>query len=159
MARGAALHFRRATCHIGRAMLHLVKLAVGARDVEHLRATQAARIARQETLRHRTRNRPRRAAEVVDGGSLYWVVSGAVLVRQRITDIVEDHWEDGSKCSGLILDPVLVSVAGRPMKPFQGWRYLAAADAPADLDAMPEPEGGADLPAALRRELVALCLI
>ena len=122
-------------------MLHLVKLAVGARDVEHLRATQAARLARQETLRHRTRNRPRRAAELVDGGSLYWVVSGAVLVRQRITDIVEDHWEDGGKCSGLILDPALVSVAGRPMKPFQGWRYLAAGDAPADLHAMPEARG------------------
>jgi hypothetical protein len=140
-------------------MLHLVKLAVGTRDVEHLRAMQAERVQRQPPLRHRTRNRPRRAAEVIDGGSLYWVVSGAVLVRQRITDIVEDHWDDGSRCSGLILDPALVSVAGRTMKPFQGWRYLAAADAPPDLAAMPEPVGGTDLPAALRRELVALCLI
>jgi hypothetical protein len=140
-------------------MLHLVKLAVGARDVDQLRAFQAERVRHQPPLRHRTRNRPRRAAEVIDGGSLYWVVSGAVLVRQRITDIIEDHWDDGSPCSGLVLDPALVSVAGRAMKPFQGWRYLAAADAPPDLAAMPEPEGGADLPAALRRELVALCLI
>ncbi|MBN9559165.1 MAG: DUF1489 family protein, partial [Alphaproteobacteria bacterium] len=103
-------------------MLHLVKLAVGTRDVEHLRAMQAERVQHQPPLRHRTRNRPRRAAEVIDGGSLYWVVSGAMLVRQRITDIIEDHWDDGSPCSGLILDPALVSVVGRTMKPFQGWR-------------------------------------
>lgn len=140
-------------------MLHLVKLAVGVRDVGHLRAFQAERAELHPPLRHRTRNAPRRAAEVVDGGSMYWVVCGAVLVRQRITAIVEDTWDDGTRCSGLVLDPALVGLAGRPMKPFQGWRYLAPADAPPDLSALPDPEGGSALPPALRRELAALCLL
>ena len=140
-------------------MLHLTKLAVGARDVEHLRAMQAARADRMPPLRHRTRNAPRRASEVLDGGSIYWVVSGAMLVRQRILDITEDAWEDGSRCSGLILDPLLVMVAGRPVKPFQGWRYLSPDAAPPDLVAGPAALGEAGLPPEMREELRALCLL
>ncbi len=140
-------------------MLHLTKLAVGARDIEHLRAAQAERAAVLPPLRHRTRNFPRRAAEVVDGGSMYWVVSGALLVRQRILDIIEDFWDDGSRCSAIILDPGLVMVAGRPTKPFQGWRYLAPGDAPPDITREQAAEGEAALPRELRQELRALCLI
>ncbi len=140
-------------------MLHLTKLAVGVRDIEHLRTVQAERAAVLPPLRHRTRNFPRRAAEVIDGGSMYWVVSGAMLVRQRILDIVEDHWDDGSRCSGIMLDPGLVMVAGRPTKPFQGWRYLAPGDAPLDIVWEQAAEGEATLPRELRQELRALCLI
>jgi len=140
-------------------MLHLAKLAVGVRDLDHLRAIQAERAARSPPLRHRTRNFPRRAGEVTEGGSLYWVVGGAMLVRQRVLDIVEDRWEDGGKCTALILDRTLVPLAGRPTKPFQGWRYLAVADAPPDLPAAAPLRGETALPAALHRELRALCLL
>ncbi|MBU6497901.1 MAG: DUF1489 family protein, partial [Rhodospirillales bacterium] len=116
-------------------MLHLTKLAVGIRDIAHLREVQAARAASDPPLRHRTRNFPRRAAEIIEGGSMYWVVAGAMLVRQRIADIIEDRWDDGSACAGLVLDPTLVPLAGRPTRPFQGWRYLEAAAAPPDLAA------------------------
>ncbi len=139
-------------------MLHLTKLAVGAHDVEHLRAFQAERALQAPPLRHRTRHFPRRAAEVVDGGSMYWVVSGAMLVRQRVLEIAEDRWDDASRCTALILDPTLVPVAGRPTKPFQGWRYLAPGDAPPDL-AWEPAEDAAALPRELRQELRALCLI
>ncbi len=140
-------------------MLHLTKLAVGVRDIAHLRALQAARHAETPPLRHFTRSFPRRAAEITEGGSLYWVICGAMLVRQRVLDVVEDQWDDGSRCAGLVLDPVLVPVEGRPCKPFQGWRYLEAAAAPADVTAA-DPALGADgLPDRLRRELQALCLI
>ena len=138
-------------------MLHLMKLAVGATDVAGLRAWQAARARDEPPLRHRTRNMPRRAAEVVDGGSLYWVVAGAVVVRQRVLDVIEDRWGDGSACAGIVLDPTLVPLAGRLVRPFQGWRYLEAADAPVDLakaDAVSDA-----LPEGLRRELRALCLL
>jgi hypothetical protein len=139
-------------------MLHVMKLAVGCRDKAHLQAFQAERARTAPPLRHRTRNMPRRAAEILDGGSIYWAISGAILVRQRILDIAADCWEDGSACAGLFLDPVLVPVEGRPIKPFQGWRYLQAADAPADLSAAAgSGEGG--LPPALRRELRELCLL
>jgi hypothetical protein len=133
----------------------MLKLAVGIRDIAHLRAVQAARLAQGGPLRTQTRTGPRRAAEVVDGGSIYWVIAGSILVRQRIVDVQPDLWDDGSACVGLHLDPGLVAVSGRPTRPFQGWRYLEAADAPADL------VGGevAGLPDGMRRELRALGLI
>lgn len=141
------------------AMLHLAKLAVGIRDIDHLRQVQAQRQRERPPLRHLTRNFPRRAAEILEGGSLYWVVAGSMLVRQRVTDIVEDHWDDGTRCAGLLLDAELVPLIGRPTKAFQGWRYLAATDAPADLAPGESARGEQDLPDGLRRELRALGLL
>jgi hypothetical protein len=140
-------------------MLHLTKLAVGIRDIDHLRDWQAARLEAGPPLRHRTRNLPRRRAEILAGGSMYWVIGGSMLVRQRLSDIIEDTWDDGSACAGLILDPTLVPLEGRPTKPFQGWRYLAADDAPADRAGPGLVAGIEALPTAMRRELASLCLI
>jgi hypothetical protein len=140
-------------------MLHVMKLAVGIRDIAHLREVQAERARTRPPLRHLTRNFPRRAAEIIDGGSLYWVIGGAMVVRQRILEIAADHWDDGTVCAGLVLDADLVAVAGRPTKPFQGWRYLAAAAAPPDLTAAGQPRGVESLPAALAQELRTLGLL
>ena len=138
-------------------MLHISKLAVGIRDIAHLRRVQAARALVQPPLRHQTRNMPRRRDEIVGLGSLYWVIAGTLQVRQPILGIIEDTWDDGSRCAGLLLDPVLVQVEGRPVKAFQGWRYLIHADAPPDLSA--EDLAPDAMPVALRNELRALCLI
>jgi hypothetical protein len=90
---------------------------------------------------------------------MYWVINGSMLARQRIVDIIEDEREDRSACAGLVLDPELVPLVGRPTKPFQGWRYLQPDEAPADL-ASPGPIQGLEaLPPALRQELRALCLL
>lgn len=140
-------------------MLHLTKLAVGVRDSKHLRALQAERMLTSPPLRHRTRNFPRRRDDVLDGGSMYWVVGGTMLVRQRILDLIEDQRDDGTKCSAIILDPELVPLIGRPTKAFQGWRYLQADDAPLDMVDIGAVLGIEALPAALRRELRALCLL
>lgn len=140
-------------------MLHIAKLCVGIADIADLRARQAARLARGETLRHLTRSFPRRAAEVTDGGSIYWVIAGAMTVRQRILDIEDATYDDGSKCAALVFDPALVPLAARPTKPFQGWRYLAPDAAPADLIVGQEAQGSDALPAALRRQLEALGLL
>ena len=134
-----------------------MKLAVGVRDIAHLREIQTLRAGARPPLRHQTRNTPRRTAEVTGGGSLYWVVAGTLLVRQRVLEIIEDRWDDGTRCAGLVLDPALVQVEGRPVKAFQGWRYLEGADAPPDLeDREHDPLA---MPPALRNELRALCLI
>ena len=134
------------------AMLHLIKLAVGVRDPAHLWSVQEKRTP----LRHLTRQTPRRAEEVVAGGSLYWVIAGSVLVRQRVLDVTPAVREDGSACAALMLDKTLIPVRGRLVRAFQGWRYLAADAAPADLDPAGEAAG---LPEALARELRALCLL
>jgi len=138
-------------------MLHLLKLSVGVRDIAHLRALQALRATASPPLRHQTRMLPKRRAELLDGGSLYWVIGGYIQVRQRLLDIIDDRWDDGTACAGLVLDPTLVSVAARPMKPFQGWRYLDAEAAPDDItQAHAAPD---DLPPALKAALREACLI
>ena len=140
-------------------MLHIAKLAVGIRDIAHLRQVQAMRASQMPPLRHHTRSFPRRAAEITDGGSIYWVIGGAMLVRQRVLEVIEDRWDDNTKCAGLVLDPALTPVEGRPTKAFQGWRYLTEADAPADVNAQGPARGADGLPEELRRQLRALCLI
>lgn len=96
---------------------------------------------------------PKRVDEVLAGGSLYWVIKGSVLVRQRIVEIAEVTDEHGLRC-GLWLDPKLVRTVPQPRRAFQGWRYLETADAPADLDGLKNK--GGDLPEKLRAELVSL---
>ncbi len=140
-------------------MLHIAKLAVGIRDIAHLRQVQAMRASQTPPLRHHTRSFPRRAAEITCGGSIYWVIGGAMLVRQRVLEVIEDRWDDATKCAGLVLDPALIPVEGRPTKAFQGWRYLTAADAPADVSTQGPARGADGLPEELRRQLQALCLL
>ena len=140
-------------------MLHLMKLAVGVRDIVHLQELQNARARTAPPLRHLTRHRPRRAKEVLEGGSIYWVIGGAMLVRQRLLDIVPATDSDGTAHAALLLDPALVAVAPRATRPFQGWRYLPAEAAPADLADTAAAAGAEALPAALRRELQALGLL
>ncbi len=136
--------------------LHLIKLSVGATSLDDLQRWQTQRAAAQPPLRHTTRNFPRRADEILAGGSIYWVINRFVTARQRIADIVEGDRGAGSKGTDLILHPQLVPVRPRLIKPFQGWRYLKPDDAPEDADSGFHEMA---LPEALRRELVALALI
>jgi hypothetical protein len=140
-------------------MLHLLKLSVGVKDVAQLRAIQVLRAAAQPPLRHQTRMAPKRRAELLDGGSIYWVIGGYIQVRQRLLDIMDDVWDDGTPCAGLVLDPELVAVAARPIKAFQGWRYLEADAAPADIATGTQGTGLDALPPALRAALREACLI
>jgi len=140
-------------------MLHMLKLSVGVKEVAQLRAIQTLRAAADPPLRHQTRMMPKRRDEMLDGGSIFWVIGGFVQVRQRLLDIIEDRWDDGTPCAGLVLDPVLVPVEARPVKAFQGWRYLDAASAPPDVAAMREAPGAQAMPEAMLRELRTLGLI
>lgn len=129
---------------------------MGVRDVAHLTALQQARAETSPPLRHLTRNFPKRAEELADSGSIYWVITGTILLRQRVLAVERATERDGSPCAALILDPALVPVEPRPMRAFQGWRYLNPQDAPADLTAA---STSADMPEALRRQLAALGLL
>ncbi|MBS7813539.1 DUF1489 family protein [Roseococcus pinisoli] len=134
-------------------MLHLIKLSVGSKDVAGLQAWQAERALTHPPLRHRTRNRPKRRDDLLDGGSIYWVIAGFIQARQRIVDLIDDTMEDGSACVGIVLDPLLVPVAARAMKAFQGWRYLEPDAAPPDLADHSTAPGIEGLPPALRAAL------
>lgn len=113
-------------------ILHLIKLCVGADGVEDLLAWQQARFG-SANAEHVTRMWPKRADEILAGGSLYWVFKGAVLARQRIVGLQERRGADGIGRCALQLAPDVVRTEAQPRRPFQGWRYLAAADAPRDL--------------------------
>ncbi|MEM9060882.1 MAG: DUF1489 domain-containing protein [Pseudomonadota bacterium] len=121
------------------APLHMLKLCVGADGVDDLRDWQAGRIAERRAAgldprpRHVTRMWPRRSAEILDGGSLFWVFRGAILARQRIEDLQEVIGLDGIKRCAIVMSPDIVLVDTRPRRPFQGWRYLEDKDAPKDI--------------------------
>lgn len=143
--------------------VHLLKLCVGVDTVQELKAWQdnrlrrLARSGKTPELCHRTLQTPRRRGEVLNGGSLYWVIKGFVLARQRVLDLRPDRKDDGTACCGIVLDPGLVTTRPHPRRAFQGWRYLDADDAPPDL-----PEAGHDahaMPPGMREELRELRLI
>ena len=114
--------------------LHLLKLCVGIDSIEHLAAVQQARRkGRIQTSAHFTRQMPKRAEEILDGGSIYWVIKGFVRVRQRIVGIDTVYRGEEGKFCKLSLHRDLVPTVPQPRKPHQGWRYLEPADAPADL--------------------------
>jgi hypothetical protein len=134
----------------------MIKLAVGARDVADIVRHQSGRTSPGTPVIVPTRQYPSRAAELVDGGSLFWVVAGLVSVRQPIVDIRAIRREDGTRGTHILLRPELVPVELRPVRAFQGWRYLRPDEAAADLT-----PGAAsnDLPLELRRRLAALSLL
>ncbi len=113
--------------------VHLKKLSVGSKSINSLRELQAQRLANGGRLVHITRNRPRRAEELLDGGSIYWIIRGVMTARQAILDFIEAPRTDGSPACGIVLSPEIVTVAPTRMRIFQGWRYLEAADAPIDI--------------------------
>jgi hypothetical protein len=138
--------------------LHLVKLCVGAERVEDLALWQSTAEAKgpDGLPCHITRMWPKRADEVLAGGSLYWVFKGALLARQRILRLDEVVGRDGIARCAIVLDPAIVRVAAVPKRPFQGWRYLKASEAPPDL---PKARGGDDrLPPTLEAALAELGL-
>jgi hypothetical protein len=133
--------------------LHLVKLCVGADSIEDLEAWRDTVAPGGRPTPHTTRMTPKRAAELNDGGSLYWVIKRLIQVRQRIVDLEEFTDETGIKRCTIWLDPELIRTAPAPRRPFQGWRYLKAEDAPADLSTQ---TGGEELPDALRTQLIEM---
>ena len=143
--------------------VHLVKLCVGIARLEALQEWQARRLAslaragQRPELCHQTMQMPRRREEVLEGGSLYWVIKGFVCARQRILDLKETTRDDGRKCCGIVLDPDLVSTRPHPRRPFQGWRYLTADEAPPDARMLDDADS--DMPPGMREELRALRLI
>ena len=115
-------------------MIHILKLCVGAESVEDLAQWQAQMAPnwRPGTAEHITRMWPKREADVLDG-SLYWVIKGVILARQKILDLDRREGADGITRCALVLDTTIHRTAPSPRRPFQGWRYLDPSEAPPDL--------------------------
>lgn len=136
--------------------VNLIKLSVGTESVEGLEDWQKHRSKQRKGGKyyHITRMWPKRAEEVLAGGSIYWVIKGEIQARQRVTGFDEIIGQDGIRRCGIVLDPKITRVQSSLKRPFQGWRYLAVEDAPMDL-----PEGRAHeeaLPVELNQALAEI---
>jgi len=143
--------------------LHLIKLCVGCDSVADLEAWIKQKLKERKRRGHKpehihtTRMVPKRAEELVAGGSLYWVIRGQITCRERILAIRPFTDKDGVGRCRLVLDGKVVLVEPRPRAAFQGWRYFEAKEAPRDLSrAAP---GVAKMPESMRRELRELGLL
>jgi len=136
--------------------INLIKLCVGAEQVQDLLDWQAeTRLRWPDGLpRHITRMWPKREAELLNGGSLYWVFKGEVLARQRVLRLEEAQGADGILRCAIVLDPEVILTRAAPRRPFQGWRYLKPEEAPADLPSGHRAED--ELPEALSRALAEI---
>jgi hypothetical protein len=140
--------------------LHLIKLCVGAESIDDLAEWIERKLADKRAAGlpveqwHTTRMVPRRMAELLDGGSLYWVIKGNVQVRQRLLDVRPFTDDEGIGRCRLVLEPEMVPTAWQPKRAFQGWRYFDPKDVPRDLD----DAGGEGLPPELAAELAGLGL-
>jgi len=114
--------------------LHLIKLCVGAESPDDLRAWRAHRAAQGQPPVVPTRQTTKRADEILDGGSLYWVFKGQILIRQRVLAI-ETVGEGALRRCQILLEDRLIDTVPQPRRPFQGWRYFETKDAPPDLQA------------------------
>lgn len=135
--------------------LNLIKLSVGTEDVQDLADWQkTARAKGPDGLpRHVTRMWPKRDAELLEGGSIYWVIKGVVLARQRIVRLDEVDRGDGIRRCAIVLDPEIVRTEAVPRRPFQGWRYLKGREAPLDLK---QGRANDDLPPTLMTALAEI---
>jgi hypothetical protein len=145
--------------------LHLIKLCVGCDSIEDLASWQAERLRQRRRegekkprLFHRTFQTPKRRDELLDGGSLYWVIKGLVQVRQPLLDLTEGTKDDGTPCCLLILKNELIPVRPAPRRAFQGWRYLDGDEAPEDLK-RGSAGGIVAMPQKLRKQLAELGLL
>lgn len=143
--------------------LNLIKLCVGCDSVAELSSWIKQRLKQKKARKekpehiHTTRMVPKRVDELLDGGSLYWVIRGQVMCRQDLVAIRPFVDKDGVGRCRLVLRPKVVPVEPRPFRAFQGWRYLDSKDAPRDLDrAAP---GTRNMPEQMRRELRELGLL
>jgi hypothetical protein len=140
--------------------LHLIKLCVGAESIDDLADWIERKLAEKRAAGlpvehfHITRMVPLRIRDLLDGGSLYWVIKGNVQVRQRLLDIRRFSDDEGIRRCRLVLEPALVPTEWQPKRAFQGWRYFDPGDAPRDLDG----RGGEGLPPELAAELAGLGL-
>lgn len=132
--------------------LHLTKVAFGATGVDHLAERIRTRVA-EGGMVLTTRYLPKRHEEVTGAGSLFWIIKHQLVARSPILHFGE---AEGGRVS-IHLGPDLILVQAQPKRAHQGWRYLEAADAPADLGG--DMTGLAQMPPALVGKLVELALI
>lgn len=137
--------------------MHLQKLSVGSESVDTLKDWQKVVVRRRKAKglsahhQHVTRMFPKQKDALLNGGSIYWIIKGVIQCRNQIVALEEVQTADGRKACSILMEPNIILTEPMPRRPFQGWRYLKAEDAPKDLHM---PSGAQALPASLRNRLI-----
>ena len=141
--------------------INLLRMAVRITSVAHLKDIQAERMAstKERSLYTFTRNVPKRVDELLDGGSIYWVIKRLIRVRQEIVGIQSAVNDEGRKYCLIKLNPLHILLEPREQKPFQGWRYLKFEESPLDLPKAPLAYKETDMPSEMMAELKELGLL
>ena len=136
--------------------LHMLKLAVGVSDLAELKELQKERRKERGVYAFYTRNMPKREAEILDGGSIYWVVKGQIQARQRIKGFTPIVNRRGRPAVLVKFEAKITPTQLRPHRAFRGWRYFEPKEAPKDLPKGAKTKG---LPPKLEAELRELGLL
>jgi hypothetical protein len=145
------------------AKLHMMKLAPGVQDRDMMQAwvdqerSYCLSQGLGDTLFLGTKNVPKRAEELLQGGSIYWVWKSQVQARQVIRDITSKEDGNGKTYCLIELDPELIDVSPAPRRPFQGWRYAEVGSVPPDLGGRSEELEG--MPEEMKAELARIGIL
>ncbi len=137
--------------------IHLIKLAVGVDDIDHLLERQ--RVNKKGNVEHRTRMMPKRVNDLLDGGSMYWVIRGFIQARRTLVDLREGKDAHGKSVCVIEMEPKIHLVHPRAQRPFQGWRYLKTDAVPLDIKGNFKSYVDPKMPKEMRLELLRLGLI
>lgn len=142
--------------------VNLLRTGVGVDSIDHLYELQEFRRTSPDSNGFAfltTRNTPTRANDLINGGSVYWIIRQQICVRQIIADIQTHKDEDGRSFCLVLLDPALILTNPVPHRHIQGWRYLAPEKAPADLRPFEPHQQTDDIDPRLAKDLAAAGLL
>ncbi len=149
------------------AYTNLIRTAVGigslaelAEVQEHFRTMTSAEGRKAVIVT--TRNKPTRENDLLNGGSVYWIIRNVIRARQAVIDIQVAQDEEGRNFCQIFLDPTIMLVHPVDHRAIQGWRYLPPERAPADAgryDASADTGESDNIPPEMESELKALGLL
>ena len=143
--------------------VNLLRVAAGVKNIDHLHEVIECHAFMHERLGHvmplTTRNRPKRQSELLDDGSVYWIIKNMILARAKFLGFEEVQDEDGRSYITMFVSTDIVLTEPRQKRGFQGWRYLTVEDAPKDLDKSNKLKPDQDMPMEMVKELQSLGLL
>ena len=142
---------------------NFLRTGVGVESIEHLYEIQHGhRQIKFNGENHAylfTRRTPTRANDLINGGSVYWIIKRQICARQTIADIQTLKDEDDKPFCHVIMNQQIYLTQPVAHKHIQGWRYLSPEKAPKDIGLFTPNNRPDDIPPELAAELAEAGLL